>query len=185
MLLSKFISDLKKNKKYSEYNKLYIEKLSKLLFQLKNVNKPLEVYRLLEKLRQKKKMFNVGGSNSDLIRYIVNINFSESNTLVNVTDIAGNPKVFVSSGMVGLKGKQKKYQPTAIVRILKFLATKIKFVGTYPVAVHFTGAKRYQILLSIKLLKTKVFIKSIRNYNLKAYNGCRPKKMRRLKNRSI
>ena len=53
-------------------------------------------------------MFNVGGSNSDLIRYIVNINFSESNTLVNVTDIAGNPKVFVSSGMVGLKGKQKK-----------------------------------------------------------------------------
>jgi len=119
------------------------------------------------------------------IRYIINIRFSESNTLVSVTDIEGNPKICFTSGVVGLKGKLKKYHPTALVRILKLLFSKVQFIGTSPVAVHFVGAKRYHILLAIKLLKKKVFINVIRNYNLKSYNGCRPRKMKRLKHRSV
>ena len=185
MLLSKIILNLRKNKKNYNYNKLFIEKLKGLIVRLKNTNNPADIYKLLETLNFKKKVIESNNVNKNLIRHIINIKFSASNTLVNVTDIEGSPKIFISSGMVGLKGKQKKHQPTAIVKILKFLVAKMKFLGSNPVAIHFIGAKRYQILLSIKLLKTKVFIKSIRNYNLKAYNGCRPRKMRRLKKRSM
>ena len=191
MLLSKLIASLKSRNTSVFFNKNYVERLKELIFYLNN-NKDFNSLKLLRNNlglsnnnNNNKDLDNLYRSKNNLIRYIINIKFSESNTLVNVTDIVGNPKVFISSGTVGLKGKMKKYHPTAIVKILKTLASKIKFIGMSPVAVHFRGAKRYHIILAIKLLKTRVFIKSIRNYNLKAYNGCRPRKMKRLKQRSF
>jgi ribosomal protein S11 len=157
-----------------------MERLSEIILYLTKANESNNRKLITKNLNLKNRNFDCN-SQQKMIRYIINIKFTASNTLVNVTDIEGNPKVFLSSGVVGLKGKMKKYHPTAIVKILKFLVSKIKFVGASPVAIHFIGAKRYQILLAIKLLKTKVFIKTIRNYNLKAYNGCRPRKMKRLK----
>ena len=184
MLLSRLIKNLKKKHFSHSYNEIYMKRLEKIIFYLVN-SKDSNTLQLISKdLNLTERNFDSIVKNK-LIRYIINIKFTESNTLVNVTDIEGNPKVFLSSGVVGLKGKMKKYHPTAIVKILKFLVAKIKFVGASPVAIHFSGAKRYQILLAVKLLKTKVFIKTIRNYNLKAYNGCRPRKMKRLKHRSL
>jgi len=186
MLLSKLIVSLKNKNTSFLFNKNYLDRLKELIFYLNNNKDFMSIKLLRDNLRLIKG--NNGGvfvSKNDLVRYIINIKFTESNTLVNVTDISGNPKVFVSSGTVGLKGKMKKYHPTALVKILKYLALKINFVGFSPVAVHFRGAKRYHIILAIKLLKTKVFIKTIRNYNLKAYNGCRPRKLKRLKQRSL
>ena len=158
-----------------------MERLNEIILYLTKVKESNSLKLITKDLKLKKRNFGCINSNKKLIRFIINIKFTTSNTLVNVTDIAGNPKVFLSSGVVGLKGKMKKYHPTAIVKILKFLVSKIKFIGSSPVAIHFIGAKRYQILLAIKLLKNKVFIKTIRNYNLRAYNGCRPRKMKRLK----
>ena len=158
-----------------------MERLNEIILYLTKVKESNSLKLITKDLKLKKRNFGCINSNKKLICFIINIKFTTSNTLVNVTDIAGNPKVFLSSGVVGLKGKMKKYHPTAIVKILKFLVSKIKFIGSSPVAIHFIGAKRYQILLAIKLLKNKVFIKTIRNYNLRAYNGCRPRKMKRLK----
>ena len=183
MFLSKILVELKKGSKNSFSNKNYVNQLNGLISFLKKIKSSNDVKLLTKSLNSIESNSEVMNLKSDLIRYVINIKFTESNTLVNVTDIEGNPKVFLSSGVVGLRGKMKKHQPAAIVKILKSLLLKIKFVGVFPVAIHFIGAKRYHISLSIKLLKNRVFIKSIRNYNLKAYNGCRPKKMKRLKHR--
>lgn len=183
MLLSKLLVSIPKLDKISSHTKLYIKKLEKkigLLHEIKNTKN----YKLIRKnLQLKSKKFDLG-IKQNLIKYIINIRFSETNTLVNITDIKGNPKVTFSSGIVHLKGKQKKHQPTALVKILKTMFSKIKFISTEPVALHFVRAKRFHIFLAINLLKSKVFIRTIRNYNLKPYNGCRPRKIRRIKKRS-
>ena len=183
MFLSRLIASLRKKNINCFYNKKYVERLNQVISYLNQVKESKSIRLLYNNLNLGHESFDDRNLKKDLIRYIINIKFTESNTLVNVTDIEGNPKVFITSGIVGLKGKMKKYQPTAIVKILKSLISKLKFVGVSPVAIHFRGAKRYHILLVIKLLKSKIFIKNIRNYNLKAYNGCRPRKMKRLKQR--
>ena len=185
MLLSRLIVRFKKENSLLLNTKIYINRIKEIIEYLTNSNNSSDIKLISHHLKLSSRNLDFSNSKSNLIRYIININFTESNTLVNITDILGNPKVFVSSGVVGLKGKMKKYQPTALVKVLKYFMSKIKFVGVSPVAIHFRGAKRYHILLAIKLLKGRLFIKSIRNYNLKAYNGCRPKKIRRLKQRSI
>jgi len=183
MIVSRLLDYLVNTKNSQTYDKLVISQLEEKIEKLKKIggSNQSESKMLSDSLglRDNKELYN----QQDLISYIIHINFSESNTLLNVTDIEGLPKIMLSSGSVGLKGKQKRFQPTAVVKLLKVMFSRVKFIGEKPVAIHFTNARRYHILLAIKLLKKKVFIRTIRNYNLKAYNGCRPRKMRRMKQR--
>lgn len=180
MLISKLLLQINKiNNKFFN-NKLYIVNLKKtitLLNSIKNT-KPATMSKL---------NLNPSGcdllTQPDLISYIINIKFSETNTFVNITDINGNPRISLSSGRVSLTGKQKTHQPAALIKIFKIMFSKIKFLSTKPVALHFIKAKRFHLYLAINFLKHKVFIKTIRNYNLNPYNGCRPKKLKRLKRR--
>merc|ERR1712125_132649 len=140
------------------YDKLVISQLENKIDTFKKIgDSNLSDRKLLNKflglIETKEEIYN----SQDLINYIIHINFSESNTLVNVTDINGLSKIMLSSGVVGLKGKQKKFQPTAIVKLLKVMFSRVKFIGEKPVAIHFTNARRYHILLAIKLLKKNVF----------------------------
>lgn len=119
----------------------------------------------------------------NLIVYIININLTNTNTLVSITDIKGNVKIFYSSGQVNLKGKQKTKQPAALINILKLLMVKAKFIQNKPLALHFKNTKPHYESFIIKMLKKKFFIKTIRSYNLQPHNGCRPKKIKRFKKR--
>ena len=56
-----------------------------------------------------------------LIRYIININLSLSNTFINMNNINGSPKWFYSAGMFNLQKKQKIF---------------IKFVMNYSCSSH-------------------------------------------------
>jgi ribosomal protein S11 len=120
----------------------------------------------------------------NLIKYIINIHFSNTNTLVNVTDIKGNPLILLTSGLIKLKGKEKKTQPTALLNIFKVLLLKARFLFKTPVALHFKNVKTFYESFLINSLKNKVFIKTIRSYNLVAHNGCRLKKLSRFKRRT-
>ena len=60
-------------------------------------------------------------SKQNIIVYVININLTRTNTLITITDIKGNVKLFYSAGQVNLKGKQKTKQPTALINILKDL----------------------------------------------------------------
>jgi ribosomal protein S11 len=118
--------------------------------------------------------------NDYLIMYIINISFSETNTLLHVTDFAGNLEFFCSAGSLSYKGKQKKSRFLVFRDLFRILVSKLTFLKGKPVALHLknVGSNKFWI---IKKLKTKFFIKVIRNFNLYPYNGCRKKKMRRRK----
>lgn len=115
----------------------------------------------------------------NLVRYIVHINLTSTNTLVSVTDIKGNVRLSYSSGQVNLRGKQKTKQPAALINILKRLLLKAKFMQNEPLAIHFKNTRSHYEAFIVKMLKTKFFIKTIRSYNMQPHNGCRPKKIKR------
>ena len=115
-----------------------------------------------------------------LVFYTITISFLKSNTIVSVSDIKGNMKVFYSSGSIDLIGKQKKNRVKAISKLISLLFKKAFFVKKYPVAVHLYNVNFYSPLI-INKLKTKFFVKVIKKFNKIPYNGCRKKKIRRKK----
>lgn len=119
-----------------------------------------------------------------LISYIININLSLTNTLINVNDIKGSPKFFYSAGMFNLQKTQKIRQPKAIITILKALLVKIKIFRTKPVALHFNNLFFNHQSYIFKKLKQKIFVKLVTSYNYYPHNGCRLKKKKRIKIRT-
>ena len=123
-------------------------------------------------------------NNKKLISYVININISPTNTLININNIKGAPKFFYSAGMFNLQKKQKIRQPKAMIVILRALLLKSKIFKTKPVAIHFNNLFfNYQSYI-FKKLKRKIFIKLIVNYIFGSHNGCRLKKKKRIKIRT-
>jgi len=123
-------------------------------------------------------------NNQKLISYILNINLSSTNTVINVNNIKGNPKLFYSAGMFNLQKNQKIRQPKAMILILRALLLKSKIFRTKPVAVHFNNLFfNYQSYI-FKKLKRKIFTKFVVSYIYRSHNGCRLKKKKRIKIRT-
>lgn len=118
------------------------------------------------------------------IDYVMDINLSPTNTLITITNSDGDPKKVFSAGSVGLVKQQKRKQPTALIRIFKVLLLKSPFLKGKPVAVHLRNTKNFHKSLILKMLKSRLFIKSVQTFNLLPHNGCRPKKIRRIKRRT-
>jgi ribosomal protein S11 len=123
-------------------------------------------------------------NNHKLISYILNINLSSTNTIINVNNIKGNPKFFYSAGMFSLQKKQKIRQPKAIITILRVLLLKSKIFKTKPVAVHFNNVFFNHQSHIFKKLKQKIFTKLFVSYLYHSHNGCRLKKKKRIKIRT-
>jgi ribosomal protein S11 len=170
-----------------------------------NNNKKIYIYKLVELIKflnlqktsreKSKKMFNnikkftitnkkISSVKQNVISYIINIVLSPTNTIVNVTDINGNVIVSISAGLINLTKFQKKSQPMALLNIFKILLSKSKFLQNKAVALHFKNVKRFHESFFITALKKKLFIKSFQSYNLTPHNGCRPKKIKRIKRRT-
>ena len=177
MILSKILA---KNlvSKTIIFKKLYKKSLDDFKIDSKNfLNKRNSFY--LKKLFNKKQL-----NSKPLINYIININLSLTNTLICVTDTKGRILLSFSSGLVNLTKRQKKSQPLALITIFKVLITKAKFLKNKPVALHFKNTKSFYESIIIKTLKDKLFIKTVQSYNLTPHNGCRPKKLKRIKRRT-
>ena len=170
MILSKTVCDSKK---------LYAFKVIKLLNFLKK-NKSYKT-----KLSAKSKFSNNSLKiNQNLISYVVNVVLSPTNTYVNVTDLNGNVLISVSAGSLNLTKFQKKTQPIALLSVFKVLLYKAGYLKSFPVALHFKNVKRFHESFLINLLKTKLYVKSFQSYNLSPHNGCRPKKIKKIKIRT-
>lgn len=122
--------------------------------------------------------------NQHSISYLINVVLSPTNTIVSVCDVKGKVLISVSAGLSGLKKFQKKSQPSALVNVFKVLFAKAKFLRNKPVAINFKNVKRFHESLLLSILKDKIFIKSFQSYNLTPHNGCRPKKIKRIKRRT-
>jgi len=119
-----------------------------------------------------------------MVMYIINISFLKTNTIINISDIKGNIKLFYTAGNVSLSGKQKKRRKIVLLRLINLIFKKASFIGKKPVALHLNNVISYKTLI-INKLKQAYFIKIIKSYNQIPYNGCRKKKFRRKKSSKL
>lgn len=166
--LNKFFNKIKLKKQY-------IKKLQDKIILLSNVKE--KNYKALDSQISNKKK-NVG--DNYLISYIIGITFSQTNTLLHVTDPLGNLKFFCSAGSLNFTGKAKRSRFLVFREIYYILVSKLEFLKGQPVAVHLknVGSAKFWIL---KRLKKKFFIRIVRSFSLYPYNGCRKQKRRRKK----
>jgi|AntRauTorckE5430_2_1112549.scaffolds.fasta_scaffold00054_23 ribosomal protein S11 len=198
MILSNILEVRKSVPNEARSTRTYIKKLVVLLSLLNRLKSSKMLAKALknEKLNSLYSKFDsnncissFSGHNSKLtknnsVSYIININLSPTNTLVNVTDVKGKPKVSFSAGLIQLTKRQKKTQPMALISIFKVLLLKARFLKDKPVALHFKNTKVFYESLIVRVLKDRLFIKSVQSYNLSPHNGCRPKKLKRIKRRT-
>ena len=139
-----------------------------------------------QKLSRLNFMKNRAFVKQELISYIVNIVITKKNSLIYVTNIKGGLEYFQSISSLNTTGKQKTKQPAALLKLLKFFISNANFLKKEPIILHFKNVNRRLFILLTKILENVLYIKSIRTYNfLVPHNGCRPKKIKRKKNRKI
>lgn len=112
-----------------------------------------------------------------LVSYVININISNSNTIISIADKNGDMKGYYTSGTLGFKGSQKTKKYT-IITLLKNFIYNFNFLNNKSVLINFKGITKDQKIF-VRKLKEKVSIKAINYDNLLPHNGCRPKKIRR------
>lgn len=154
--------------------KQYINKLRSEIINLNLTKNKEDIYPSIKKPILKKDY---------LIKYIIDITFSRTNTLLHVMDFSGNLKFYSSAGKVQYTGKRKKARRLVIRDLYKIIVSKLYYLNNQPIALHLknVGPARGWI---IKLLKKKFFIKLVKVFNTYPYNGCRKKKLRRKKFRT-
>ena len=162
--------------KFINLKKQYIRRLLKTIVILNSIKNTFYqslyffFYNNFFLLKQNQKFF---------ISYIVCFYFSTSNTLLQISDALGNSKFFCSAGLLDFKGKQKISRKFVFNRLVGILShSKSKFLKNNPIVLHLKNVGSSKFLI-IKKLKQKFFIKSIKTFELDAYNGCRKRKNRR------
>ena len=102
--------------------------------------------------------------------------------MVHIVDSGGNSLRHINSGLLGFQGRQKSGR-YAILAVLKELTKYEHKLRLCEIAVVFLGLfKKHSIFITNKI-KTRFKVKIIKYNNMHAHNGCRPKKIRRLKNK--
>lgn len=119
------------------------------------------------------------------IKNIIGITLSNSNTNLYFSDIKGKIKFFLSSGGLGLNGKQKVKKPVVLVKLLRYILSKLSLLNNHPTALHLKNFTKFYASLVTTLLSKYVLIELIRVYNNKPHNGCRPKKIKRKKRGTV
>ena len=112
---------------------------------------------------------------------ICNLNYS--NLKIHITDSEGNMEYSVNSGLLRFKGSQKTSRQ-AILAILNKLISRKHYYSGKNISIHIKGFVRKYNKLIINKIKSNFIVKLIRYYNLHPHNGCRPRKIRRLKTRT-
>ncbi len=102
-----------------------------------------------------------------------------NNTIISITDIAGNAVASSSAGALGFSGA-KKGTPYAATKVSEFLGEKAKAMGikTLGILVRGVGSGRDASLRSLAAQGFEIF--SIRDMTPIPHNGPRPPKSRRV-----
>lgn len=154
--------------------KQYINQLKNKILYLNNIKKNSYA---LSNLNEK------GVKQDHIVRYIIDITFSKTNTLLHVMDFSGNLKFFCSAGDLNYKGKNKIARGLILKHFYKILVLKLQFLSNQPLALHLKNIKFDKFWIFKKFKKT-FFIKTIKVFKNYSYNGCRNKKIRRKKIRT-
>ena len=115
------------------------------------------------------------------VTYIIIVLFSKKkNTRVVVLTASGKLIGSYSSGFVGLKGKEKLSRSLVLRKIFLILKKSAPILTRTSISLHLYNAS-YDVSSTIKLASQFFLVTSIKLFDMKPYNGCRKKKLRRKK----
>ena len=110
---------------------------------------------------------------------VAHIKATFNNTIVTMTDAAGDVICWATAGTVGFKGSRKS-TPFAAQRAAETVAEKASKVGVREVEVQVQGPGAGRESAITGLQASGLAIKSIEDVTPLPHNGCRPKKPRRV-----
>ena len=102
-----------------------------------------------------------------------------NNTIVTMTDAAGDVICWATAGTVGFKGSRKS-TPFAAQRAAETVAEKAAKVGVREVEIRVKGPGAWRESAITGLQASGMSIKSIEDITPLPHNGCRPPKRRRV-----
>lgn len=114
--------------------------------------------------------------------FIITIKYTKVNTLLSVSNSKGELRFFGSAGQFFV-GKQKKSKISVVKKFFKLLLSNLDFLKKKPVALHLQNVTFNKFWI-IRRLKKKLFVKTVKIYNVFPHNGCRKKKKKKKKIRS-
>ena len=191
LCLNTFINNVKKNQQVkAEQHKInYFKTTNNFLryFKIKKQKKQLLNNNISKFSEQKKtnfKYFNFKVftrrsaeflKKYKFVTYIITIQFSRTNTFIQIMDFSGKLLFFHSAGTFRFSGRTKKSRYNVFHTFYKDLRVKLKFLKGKPISLHLknVGPSRFWI---ISKLKKKFFLQSIKIFENFPYNGCKKKK---------
>ena len=126
----------------------------------------------MAKVKKKKVRRNVN-------KGVVYIKATFNNTIVTMTDAAGDVLCWATAGTVGFKGSRKS-TPFAAQRAAEIVAEKASKVGVRVVEVRVKGPGAGRESAITGLQASGMAIRSIEDITPLPHNGCRPPKRRRV-----
>ena len=112
-------------------------------------------------------------------RAIAHIKASFNNTIITITDAAGQVIAWDSAGTIGYKGSRKS-TPFAARRAAQKVSDKIRKMGVSELEVLVKGPGSGRESAIRALGNSGIEIKSIEDQTPLPHNGCRPRKRRRV-----
>ncbi|HSW46364.1 MAG TPA: 30S ribosomal protein S11 [Phycisphaerae bacterium] len=112
-------------------------------------------------------------------RGIAHVRATFNNTMITITDTAGETLAWASAGTAGFKGTRKS-TPFAAQRAAEIVATAAKKYGLTEVEVRVKGPGSGRESAITALQAAGLRIQSIEDVTPLPHNGCRPRKRRRV-----
>lgn len=156
--------------------RLQIKILLNRIFYLKNL-KTIPIFSIIIKYFHNNKNIFL---EDFIIKYIITISFKKANTRISISDSQGNLKIFYSAGFVKLIGKQKIKRKKAISKLIPLLLKNFILFNKKAIALHLKNVTLYKNYI-LKKIKQSFYVKIIKIFNFKSYNGCKKRKLRRKK----
>ncbi|MCC6661031.1 MAG: 30S ribosomal protein S11 [Phycisphaerales bacterium] len=115
----------------------------------------------------------------NVVRGIAHIRATQNNTLVTITDAAGETVCWDSAGTIGFKGARKS-TPFAATRAGESAAQKARKIGMSEVEIRITGSGSGRESAVNGIVSTGLRVTAIEDHTPVPHNGCRPAKRRRV-----
>ena len=110
---------------------------------------------------------------------IAHIKASFNNTIITITDSAGQVIAWDSAGTIGYKGSRKS-TPFAAQRAADRVADKIRKMGVHELEIKVKGPGSGRESAIRSLANSGIDVKTIEDSTPLPHNGCRPRKRRRV-----
>ena len=115
----------------------------------------------------------------NVVKGIAHINASFNNTIVTITDTAGETLCWDSAGTIGFKGSRKS-TPFAATRAGESCGAKARKMGMIEIEVRLRGSGAGRESAINGLVSKGLRVTALEDHSPVPHNGCRPRKRRRV-----